>query len=125
MQAQVAKGKWGTGKATRGMQEWASLGWYQLAAYSYLRGRCCTAAEEFLWSFKLACPIDRALIKIEKTARARDAAGVKAALEDYKREANCLARRGQAPNFGQKRMPGSGHTALHRMLRRLAKPSGD
>jgi hypothetical protein len=125
MQAQVAKGKRGTGRATQGMQEWASLGWYQLAAYTYLRGRCCTSAEKYLWSFKLSCPIDQALTKIEKAAQARDAAAVEAAVEDYKREATCLARRGQAPNFGQKKMPGSGHTALQRMLARLAKGSGD
>ncbi|MBW2533801.1 MAG: hypothetical protein JRI55_20090, partial [Deltaproteobacteria bacterium] len=122
LQAQVAKGKWGSGRTTGGMKEWASLGWYELAAYALLRGRCCSKPERFIWTFDLVCPFDEALNKIESSARAGDLPGIEAALEAYQRAANCLARRGQGPSFGQKRMPGSGIGAFRRMLDRWKQP---
>lgn len=121
VQAEISKGKWGTGTATVGMQEWAALGWYQLAVYAVMRGRCCAEPEKLEWTFRLACPLDQAMANIERTVREGDRAGANAAISEYTQAATCLTRLGQARNFGQRGMPGAGLNALQRFIDR-ARP---
>jgi hypothetical protein len=106
LQSKISLGQWGTTQATEGMREWAVLGWYELAALSLFRGHCCAATAPLEWTFKLACPLDVAMSALETAARAHDATAVDAAVQQYTKAATCLARLGQAPNFGQTAVPG-------------------
>jgi eukaryotic-like serine/threonine-protein kinase len=119
VQAELSRDQWGTGEATMGMREWAVLGWYQLAALSVFRGQCCRSPQPLLWSFKLACPIDKAVEQLEAAVRANDPAAVEAATAEFTRTATCLTRQGQAPNFGQSGLPGPGVGTFRKMLERL------
>ena len=119
VQAELSRDQWGTGEATMGMREWAVLGWYQLAALSVFRGRCCRSPQPLLWNFKLACPIDKAVEQLEQAARGNDPAAIEAASAEYTRTATCLTRQGQAPNFGQTGLPGPSIGTFRKMLERL------
>jgi hypothetical protein len=119
IQAQLSLDQWGTGEATVGMREWAVLGWYELAALAVFRGHCCAAARPLEWTFKLACPIDKAMGQVETAVRRQEQAAVEAAVSEYTRVATCLTRQGQAPNFGQRTLPGPGVGTFRKMLARM------
>lgn len=119
IQSQVALDKWGQGGATEGMREWAIMGWYELAALATFRGHCCAEPPAMIWTFKLACPLDQAMVDLEGAVRARDTKAMAAAVGDYTRAARCLSKLGQGRNFGQKGVPGAGLMTFEKTLRRV------
>lgn len=121
IQSQVALGRWGTGQSNAGMREWAVLGWYEIGALALFRGQCCESPHPLNWAVKLACPFDQAVSRIEQATRAHDSVALAKAIAEYARQATCLTRQGQAPNFGQSTMPGAGVNALRKMTDRARK----
>jgi hypothetical protein len=119
VQSQVALGRWGKGGMSEGMREWATLGWYQIAAYAVFRGHCCASAPPYEWTFDLNCPLDAALLEIERVARVKDTAAMRPAMEQFNLQASCLTRLGQAPLFGQTRLPAAGADMLDRLVARM------
>jgi hypothetical protein len=118
VQGQVALGQWGKRGMTEGMREWASLGWYQLAAFAVLRGRCCPSPPPYAWTFDLDCALDAALYELEIAARRKDKSALHAAAGQFDLQASCLTKRGKAPLFGQNRPPSSGAKPFERVLGR-------
>jgi len=119
VQAQVVLGRGNARSMTEGMREWATLGWYQLAAYSVYRGRCCRAPAKLEWAFDLACPLDEAMTQLERAVAAQDAKEIDNAVERYTQEARCITKLGQASNFGQSALPGAGLNSLQQLLARV------
>ena len=119
IQAQLSLDRWGTTEATVGMREWAVLGWYEFAALAMFRGQCCADALPLEWTFKLACPFDKAMRQLEDAVRVKEQAAVEAAVSEFTQMATCLTRQGQAPNFGQTESPGPGVSTFRKMLERL------
>jgi hypothetical protein len=119
VQAQVVLGRGNARAMTDGMREWATLAWYQLAAYSVFRGACCESPVEIQWAFALACPLDEAMTQLQRAVSAKDADGIKNGVERYTQEARCVTKLGQASNFGQSTLPGAGVVSLETLLTRL------
>ena len=119
VQSQVALGRWGKGGMSEGMREWAALGWYQIAAYAVFRGRCCDSAPAYEWTFDLNCPLATTLYELERVAKLKDTAAMRAAMAEFDVQASCLTRLGQAPLFGQTSLPSAGSGPFDRMARRL------
>jgi hypothetical protein len=121
LQAQISLGQFGTDTATDAMRDWASLGWYELAALSLFRGYCCKSPPTLLWTFRLLCPLDKAMGRIEASVARGDNRGLQGGLTEYSYAAQCLTKKGQAANFGQSEMPGAGLSSLRKMLDRRKK----
>lgn len=110
--------KAGLGDVTEGMRFWAGLGWYEMAAFSVLRARCCPSRPPVKYRFPLACPIDQALRDLEAALEKRDAAATSKALDDYRARAICLDRVGQSGSLGQATPPGSGRKQVEALVKR-------
>lgn len=110
--------KAGLGSVTPGMRFWAGLGWYEMAAYSVLRARCCKSKPALSFRFPLACPLDQALRDLEWATTAADEAAIGKALDDYRARALCLARAGQGGPLGQTTAPGTGRQQVEQLLDR-------
>lgn len=121
LQQQVVAGRGGGGGVSPGMRMWADMGWYQVAAYGLLRGRCCATAPELVWTFDLPCPMDEALAALQSAARGRDDAKLKTALEQFATNARCLSKVGLGVHFGQRGYPGPGVDTFRKMRERMAK----
>lgn len=121
VQAQVVLGRGSNREMTDGMREWATLGWYQLAAYSVFRGRCCSSPPQLEWTFDLACPIDEAMTELERAVGTDDSPAIDAAVERYTKEARCLTKLGQARNFGQSALPAQGMNSFRMVLERMRR----
>ena len=108
----------GKGRVTDAMREWAGLGWYEMAAYSIIRVRCCQQVEPVSFHFNLACPIDTAINDWEEALVGGNRESVEDAVSDYSKAVRCLSQFGQSTNFGRNGPPGAGVTALRRIIAR-------
>lgn len=91
---------------TQGMVEWSRLGWYELAAFSILRGRCCDSELQLPKGkpFNL-CDVGAALEQIHQAARAKDRHRLGKSVDGYRRAARCVARLALSGLFGQTAHP--------------------
>jgi hypothetical protein len=108
------------------MREWALLGWYELAAVSLLRARCCPSARPFEWPEARACkPMAEALAPLDRAALAAPDPSDKAlkdAVDAYTHEVYCIARSGVAHRFGRRDKPEGGEdTAFSRFVAGFVK----
>jgi hypothetical protein len=106
------------GKVTDAMREWAGLEWYEMAAFSFLRARCCARPVTLAWRFKPACPLQKVLDEIELVVRSRDDAKLAPVIAEYTKTVRCLNKLGQSKNFGHTVPPGAGATLISNMLKR-------
>ena len=93
----------GTGKApSPGMKEWAVLGFYELAAYAVLRGRCCPGGETFSAPDSPGCPsMNEALAKIASVSK-KDSSDedAKAAQKAFVGSVKCISQSKASKTFG-------------------------
>lgn len=91
------------GKTSPGMKEWAGFGFYELAAYATLRGRCCPSDPSFeVPSAPDNCTsMEAALKKLAMNARpAASDADAKAAVDNFGEAVKCLSRNNLEKAFG-------------------------
>jgi eukaryotic-like serine/threonine-protein kinase len=110
------------GRVTDGMREWALLGWYELAAYAALRGRCCPGAEPLeLPVTPGSCPdFGDALRAISAAARpeAPEASFAEASAA-FDASLRCVLRSRQTKAFGKhKKLAGGEGTAFEKTFAR-------
>jgi hypothetical protein len=106
------------------MQEWARLGWYEMAAFALARGRCCADPVELAPPLGLdACPLDQTLEELGRAARRGDRAAAQTALSAYVKVVDCLVQAGASRAFGQGGRPSPIATqTIQTMLDRLLAP---
>ncbi len=87
-------------KATPAMKEWARLGWFEMAAFAMIQGRCCAEPPVLAGPKGVRrCKLDAALKQI---GTARDAPGMDAAVKAYIGATSCIRSLGVASLFGQR-----------------------
>jgi hypothetical protein len=106
------------------MQEWALLGWYEMAAFSVLRSRCCPGAPAIELPEARGCmPMAEALGGIGTAAAATTDPGdaaLKKAVDAYTNDIHCVVRSGLAARFGRVGNPEGGEdTMFMRFLGRV------
>jgi eukaryotic-like serine/threonine-protein kinase len=107
-----------------GAREWALLGWYEIAAFSMMRGHCCASPPplEVPEVPRSCAPLPGVLAEID--AAIRSAADVSderlgKAVDAYTRDAYCIVRTGMATRFGRIGNPQGGEdTAFKKFLAR-------
>ncbi len=110
------------GRVTDGMREWALLGWYELAAYAAIRGRCCPGAAPLeLPVTPGSCPdFGDALRAISAAARPdASAASFAEASAGFDASLRCVLRSRQTKAFGKhKKLAGGEGTAFEKTFAR-------
>ncbi len=109
-------------KVSDGMREWAILGWYEMAAFSVIRARCCPAAAPITLPTPEGCePLDKVLTELGAAAStAGDDAAARDVLARYTKAAHCVARSGAATRYGRgDRIEGGEETAFLKTLDRV------
>jgi hypothetical protein len=106
---------------SEGMKEWALLGWYEPAAFSVIRARCCPSAPPLQLPEVRGCtPVPDLLAGISTAAAAtRDPAdkALKKAVDAYTSNVYCIVRSGIAARFGRVGNPQGGEdTTFMRFL---------
>jgi hypothetical protein len=116
------------------MREWAILGWYEMAAFAVLRGRCCAESSAIrLPATAGTCePLDAPLnalaaaVKPDATVegpRQDRVHRVERALERYTAAVNCAMKTGTASEYLFGPLKGGEEGPLRRMLERaLGQP---
>ncbi len=89
---------------TEGMREWSLLGWYEMAAFAVIHGRCCETPIDLSHPSFEVCDIGRALQALHVAARGQ-AEGLEAATESYAKAASCTWRSNNAKLFQQTAPP--------------------
>ena len=115
--AELVRGAQGRG-LTGAMTQWASLGWYEMAAVAAAQARCCTTPPRLTSAPGFApCKLDDALVQIGKSVRAGQAER-DAAIDGYTAAITCLSSVDLAFKlFQQKAKPGpAGLLQLHKLL---------
>lgn len=111
------------GKVTEGMREWAILGYFELAAYAALRGRCCGPAVPPL-ELPVSpgkCPsLSEALDAVAAASQPGvDDEAQKRAIDRLDRDVRCILRSRQTKPFGNyPRLSGGEGTALSKTMQR-------
>ncbi|NUP11893.1 MAG: hypothetical protein HOW73_38085 [Polyangiaceae bacterium] len=105
----------GAGRTSAGMKEWAVLGFYELAAYSVLRGRCCPAEPtiDVPASPDKCEPMADGLVKLAKAAKpgvSDDDA--KTATKSYADAVKCVVRNKSTKSFGGHPSPSGGEGTI-------------
>jgi hypothetical protein len=101
------------------MKEWALLGWYEMAAFSVVRARCCPSAPPLQLPEAHGCaPMPDVLAGIAAAATATaDPAdkALKKAVDAYTDAIHCVVRSGNATRFGRVGNPQGGEdtTFMH------------
>src|SRR5262249_45374742 len=108
---------------SEGMREWALLGWYELAAYSVMRERCCPSPPPLQLPEVRGCtPMPEVLSGISAAAAATtdpEDRALKKAVDAYTNNVYCISRSGIAARFGRVGPPQGGEdTTFMRFLRR-------
>jgi hypothetical protein len=108
--AQVVKTlvvKSGEGRGvTDGMVEWSRLGWYEMAAFVVLHGRCCDGELALIDKRPFdACKLRRSLVDLHAAVRKRDAAAIEERVKGYEKVVRCVARLDLAEIFQQQGRP--------------------
>jgi hypothetical protein len=103
------------------MKEWALLGWYELAAFSVIRARCCPSPPPLQLPEVRGCtPVPDLLAGISAAAAATtDPAdkALKKAVDAYTSNVYCIVRSGIAARFGRVGNPQGGEdTTFMRFL---------
>lgn len=91
------------GKTSAGMKEWAGFGFYELAAYATLRGRCCPSDPSFeVPASPDTCEsMEGALKKLAMTARSSASdEDAKAAVDAFGEAVKCVSRNNLEKAFG-------------------------
>jgi hypothetical protein len=104
-----------------GMKEWALLGWYEMAAFSVVRARCCPSASPLQLPEVHGCaPMADVLAGITAAAAATadpEDKALKKAVDAYTDAVHCFVRSGNASRFGRVRNPQGGEdTTFMRFL---------
>lgn len=109
-----------------GMREWAVMGWYELAAYAALRGRCCADPRPLeLPPSPGTCPsMQDALSGVSASARLGATEDTqKDALAAFRKSLSCTIKSGKAKPFGNYPRPAGGEdTAFLKTLQRTRNP---
>jgi hypothetical protein len=90
---------------TDGMVEWSRLGWYEMAAFAILHGRCCDTSLELEGKPFSLCEVGDALERVHEASRTKDRRQVGKSVDVYRRAARCAARGGMSGLFGQTARP--------------------
>jgi serine/threonine-protein kinase len=107
------------------MAEWALLGWYDLAAFSVMRGHCCTSPPPLKTAEvpKSCDAVPEVLSSIDKAvaqAKSPSDEGVQKAVDAYTHDIYCIVRTGLAARFGRVDKPQGGEdSAFKRFLARV------
>lgn len=121
MRGQAVQASRGRG-VTKAMEEWAQIGWYDMAAVAVLQGLCCPrpAALSTPRVFA-ACQLDAALARVTAAGQARSRPALRHAVEGYTQAATCTAEGGGNALYGYGKLPSSADTiTLVQMLARLS-----
>ncbi len=106
-------------RVTPAMAEWSRLGWYETAAFAAMRSRCCPDASALKSPTRFeSCRMEESLAYIANAVGDEDA--MTEALEDYRRAATCVARKGGAGAYGRLSLPGKAEQVyVRRILKRM------
>ncbi|MBW2529775.1 MAG: hypothetical protein JRI23_36700 [Deltaproteobacteria bacterium] len=109
------------GKLPPAMQEWAKLGWYEMAVFAVARRRCCAEPPPLATPLGIdLCPLDQALEELGKAAVGGDDEAVTQAIDGYTKVAQCLVRAGASKAFGQAVAPTKAATETFQTILRRA-----
>ncbi len=98
---------------TEGMREWSLLGWYEMAAFAVMHGRCCSTTIDLSHPSFEVCDIGRALEALHGAARGR-ADHLGAATQAYSKAATCIWSSNRAKLFQQTIQPTAQQLAYFR-----------
>ncbi len=110
---------------SEGMREWALLGWYELAAFSVIRGRCCPSPPPLKMAEvpRSCAPVPEVLAAIDEAiVSAADVSDerLRKAVDAYTHDVYCIVRTGIAARFGRIDNPQGGEdTAFKGFLGRV------
>lgn len=109
------------GQASKATVEWSNLGWYRVAAFAVIRGRCCSRAPTLSSPPIIAvCELDAVLEQLSKAVSSGRDDAVAVALQRFGVAASCVGTAGGGPMFGMEGMPRSQQAAVWlRMVARL------
>jgi hypothetical protein len=108
---------------TSGMREWSQLGFFELAAFAAIHGRCCEGAALAVPASPAACPtsVEAAIEGVVK-ADSSSKKALKRPLTDLEKAFRCVSRSGAEKRFGgHPPLSGGEGTPLTRILTRLSK----
>ncbi len=106
-----------------GMKEWALLGWYEMAAFSVIRSRCCASPPKLQVPEVGTCaPIPEILDGVAAAAKATTDPADKAlrhAVDAFTTAIHCIVRSGVAARYGRVGNPQGGEdtTFMHFLSR--------
>jgi hypothetical protein len=113
------------GRLTDGKREWALVGWYEMAVFAVIRGRCCPSAAPLkLPEPAASCSatdqrLNDLAAAVIATSDAKDKK-LKEAVDQYTKAIYCLVRNGQAAAYARTDPPQGGEdTAFLKMLSRV------
>ena len=122
LHGEVVRAGGGSKGVTTGMGEMSTMGWYRLAAFSIIRGHCCTDPTPFKTPTMLECNLDHTLERLAREVNRGGDLASEAAVKQVTKSFYCLARGGAAEFFGQAGMPNGGElTTFLRLLVRVRK----
>ena len=105
-----------------GMREWAVMGWYELAAYAAVRGRCCPDATplELPPSPGTCTSMQEALNAVAKAARpGAKESEQQDSLNAFRKSLSCMLKSGKSKPFGSYPKPAGGEdTAFMKTVER-------
>jgi hypothetical protein len=122
MKEQVVRAK--NGALTPAMREWVGLGWYEMAAFSVIRAKCCAEPPPLELPAPISgCkPLESMLDKLGRAAVAGNA--VEAAVQSYGSELQCALRNGGGKAYGIRRpFQRTQETEFRKTLQRVRPPS--
>lgn len=102
MKVEVVRAGAKPGALPEAMQEWAKLGWYEMAVFAVARARCCAEPPPLATPLGLdLCPLDKSLEQLGTAAVNGDDQAVQKAIDAYTEVAVCLVQAGASKAFGQ------------------------
>lgn len=113
-------------KATSpGMKEWAVLGFYELAAFAVLRGKCCPASALELPASPPDCESMQTSLESVAAAASAEATqeAVDKALDSYAKAVRCVVRNKMSKVFGEHASLGGGEATTFKKI--LARARGE
>jgi len=88
---------------TDAMVEWSRLGWYEMAAFAFIHGRCCDGELELSHARFRVCDFGERLRGMHAAARA--GGDIDAAVAGVEKAAKCAWRSNNAKLFAQTTLP--------------------
>jgi hypothetical protein len=107
------------------MSEWGLLGWYEMAAFAIVRGRCCPGADPIALPSTSCEPLDAALNDLADSVgpKVQGPAEADAALDRYTAAVHCAMKTRSAASYPYGALKGGEESALRKMLARAVGPS--